>query len=207
MKKTFLSLTLLLGLSTLQANDIASLSIQVQPSDARVRIMNIVPKFHNGIELDKGKSYHLLINKKGYRTVNRWIKLDGDKTLKFNLVDIPKSSLSEIFSPYSSRAKSYNYRQDVKSSSYMVDKSLIRKFGIALNLGDLKTVKKMIKAGVDVNIRFSSGMTPLHIAVARGRLDMVKYLVAQGADTSAMDKDYAVPAFVAVRTNPQIAEY
>jgi len=112
-----------------------------------------------------------------------------------------KLLIDKVFTPYSSKTKSYNYRQDVKDSYYKVDKSLIRQFGMALNQGNFKRIKKIIQSGVNVNIRFASGITPLHLASARGRLDIVKYLLKHGADTSAMDKDYAVPAFVAFSTN------
>ncbi len=42
--------------------------------------------------------------------------------------------------------------------------------------------------GADVNARDHNGYTPLHHAAARGDLDMVSYLVSQGADVTAVSR-------------------
>lgn len=46
----------------------------------------------------------------------------------------------------------------------------------------------------DINIRDAEGSTPLHIAVQKGNLGMVKLLVEQGADVLARDAQGCVPA-------------
>jgi hypothetical protein len=53
------------------------LSIKVIPLDARIRIMNIKPKYYDGIKLKKGK-YHIVISKDGYETLDQWISLNKD---------------------------------------------------------------------------------------------------------------------------------
>ncbi len=56
---------------------------------ARVRIMNIRPKYHDGILLKKGR-YRIVVDKKGYRRYDRWIKLSGDTKLHVTLKALPK---------------------------------------------------------------------------------------------------------------------
>lgn len=60
-----------------------SLYTEVTPKKAKIRILNIKPKYKNGIKLKKGK-YHVEISKKGYSTVNKWIEVK-DKNIKFKV--------------------------------------------------------------------------------------------------------------------------
>jgi len=59
------------------------------PSNAKVRILNIKPKYYDGIKLKKGK-YHLEISKNGYRTINKWITLKQNENFNFELKKIKK---------------------------------------------------------------------------------------------------------------------
>lgn len=60
-------------------------TVQPQPRDARVRIMNINPRYRAGIELKPGR-YDLEVSKPGYTTLRRWITLDdSDLTLPVKL--------------------------------------------------------------------------------------------------------------------------
>ena len=62
-----------------------SLTIRPSPSSARVRIMNINPRYQSGMALAPGK-YDIEVSKAGYATVRRWITiLDGDVTLPVKL--------------------------------------------------------------------------------------------------------------------------
>ena len=98
MKKTILlsGIALLLSLSNLQAKDVASLQVKVEPSDARIRILNIKPKFYNGIKLEKDKKYHLRIDKRGYYSINKWFTLNKNRKMTFSLKKKPKSSKLSI---------------------------------------------------------------------------------------------------------------
>ena len=62
------------------------LYVDTQPDDANVRILNIGPAFHQGIELDAG-SYHVEISANGYETEKMWVSLtaEQDKTLDIRL--------------------------------------------------------------------------------------------------------------------------
>ncbi|MEW6267492.1 MAG: caspase domain-containing protein [Thermodesulfobacteriota bacterium] len=75
------------------------LYVYADPSDAIIRIMNIIPVYKPGIELDSGK-YLIEVSKVGYITVNRWIELEAGKDLSLN-IDLVKSS-SSITPSYSS---------------------------------------------------------------------------------------------------------
>ncbi len=52
------------------------LHVNTDPQGARVRILNIVPRYHPGIELAPG-SYHIEVSAPGYRTDTQWIPLSG----------------------------------------------------------------------------------------------------------------------------------
>jgi len=64
----------------------SKLFVEVKPGDARVRILNIRPKFHQGMALDPG-SYHTEVTRSGYKTERMWTKLEPGKnaTLRFSL--------------------------------------------------------------------------------------------------------------------------
>ena len=57
------------------------------PDGARVRILNIRPKFRDGIALKRGR-YHIEVSKPGYRTYKRWHKLNDHTTLEIALKKI-----------------------------------------------------------------------------------------------------------------------
>lgn len=61
-----------------------SLTVTPTPSDARIRILNIVPKYKNEIILKKGK-YHIEVSKPGYQTIKKWIELDSSKNVEVSL--------------------------------------------------------------------------------------------------------------------------
>ncbi len=67
-----------------------TLTVKPDPKDARVRILNIRPRYHDGIELKPGR-YLIEVSKPGYRTVKRWIRLSPkeDKEIYVELVKIP----------------------------------------------------------------------------------------------------------------------
>jgi len=54
-----------------------SLTIQTIPYNAKVQIMNIKPKYHDGILLKKGR-YDIRVSKRGYKTFRQWITINQD---------------------------------------------------------------------------------------------------------------------------------
>ncbi len=60
------------------------LFVEVKPENARVRILNIRPKFHQGMELDPGR-YHVEASDDGYETKKMWVKLEAGKDETFRV--------------------------------------------------------------------------------------------------------------------------
>ena len=76
------------------------LFVEVEPRDARVRILNIGPKFHQGIVLDPG-SYHTEVSRNGYKTEKMWTKLEPgkDAILHFSLEQEPVQQAEASIKP------------------------------------------------------------------------------------------------------------
>ena len=64
------------------------------PDSAQIRILNIKPKYSDGMWLKTGK-YHIEVSLKGYKTHKQWIVLYRDKkmTVKLNKLDLPANGL------------------------------------------------------------------------------------------------------------------
>jgi len=58
------------------------LFIHSEPKDARIRILNIQPKFKQGIQLKPGK-YHVEVSAQGYKTTKQWVPLKAGEEKKF----------------------------------------------------------------------------------------------------------------------------
>ncbi len=91
------------------------LFVDTKPDKARVRIINIVPKYYDGIKLDPGK-YHIRVDKKGYKTKDRWVKLRAGENLniyieldEIHTSSIKKNNLSLVGSWIASFVDSYGY--------------------------------------------------------------------------------------------------
>jgi formylglycine-generating enzyme required for sulfatase activity len=65
---------------------IARLFVEPSPKDAKIQIVNIIPKFKQGIELRPGE-YHLHVSAQGHETVEQQIRLTvgEDRTVKIRL--------------------------------------------------------------------------------------------------------------------------
>jgi uncharacterized protein len=72
---------------------------------------------------------------------------------------------------------------------------------VAVRRNDRKIAKALIDAGIDVNKAGDLGYTPLHVASMAGNLEMVKLLVASGADLFALSEGY--PPFTTARLAKQ----
>ena len=62
-----------------------SLHIQTNPSDARVQIMNIKPKYYDGIKLKSGR-YDIRVSRRGYHTENFYIDFYSSGNYSSNLI-------------------------------------------------------------------------------------------------------------------------
>ena len=57
----------------------ARLFVDTEPANARVRILNIKPRFVQGIELEPGH-YHIEVSHNGYKTKKLWLRLRTNET-------------------------------------------------------------------------------------------------------------------------------
>ena len=57
-----------------------SLSIKTSPDNARIRILNIGPKYQQGIQLKPGR-YHIEVSQSGYKRHTEWIELKNEDTI------------------------------------------------------------------------------------------------------------------------------
>jgi len=71
---------------TKQGPKTCRLYVNTDPSDARVRILNIGPRFSQGMDLDPG-DYHVEASATGHGKQTRWVSLSGgeDKRIDFRL--------------------------------------------------------------------------------------------------------------------------
>lgn len=86
----------------------------------------------------------------------------------YQMSDTEKKFIQNIEEAISKGAKNYH-----KSLPY------------AAECGYVNTVKKLLDAGVDVNVSDYTKATALHKAASRGRLEVVKVLIQAGADVNA----------------------
>lgn len=68
-----------------------------------------------------------------------------------------------------------------ENTTHVVSKFVVNPFCASIAKGDIDTVKTLIKLGEDVNKR-SNGMTPLMYAAKFNRVEILKLLIANGAD-------------------------
>ena len=77
-----------------------SLTVRRTPKTARVRILNIKPKYQDGIKLKKGK-YHIEVSQSGYKTVKKWVTLSKDSvfniSLSFPKVSMPRNGALQLY--------------------------------------------------------------------------------------------------------------
>ncbi|GAA58418.1 hypothetical protein P20652_0272 [Pseudoalteromonas sp. BSi20652] len=64
-----------------------TLTVITNPSDARVRIMNIGPVYQDAMELKEGK-YDIEVTKAGYLTYRKWVVVDKKTILTIELDEI-----------------------------------------------------------------------------------------------------------------------
>jgi len=62
----------------------ARLYVDTVPSDARVRILNIVPVYKQGMALDSGR-YHVEVSAEGFETETQWVTLSAGKDERMNI--------------------------------------------------------------------------------------------------------------------------
>lgn len=69
-----------------------TLTVNPDPTNARVRIMNIQPRYHDGIALAPGQ-YDIEVSQEGYYTYREWITLSADTILPVKLEKIDEEAI------------------------------------------------------------------------------------------------------------------
>ena len=65
-----------------------------------------------------------------------------------------------------------------------------KSFHIPAGKGDLETIKAELEGGRDIDSRDAAGQTALMYAAENGQMDVVRYLISNGADVNAQAKDF-----------------
>ena len=73
------------------------LYVDTEPEGARVRVLNIEPKYSRGMELDPGR-YHIEVSAEGYETERQWVDLAAGQEEPFSF-DLAKIKVAEPTSP------------------------------------------------------------------------------------------------------------
>ena len=92
-----------------------------------------------------------------------------------------------------------DYGADVTIQPKMANRRSLLHFGV--RSGSLAILEKLCGAGADIylNTQDDSGLTPLHAAVNRERVAMVKYLLERGASPNVEDLGGNSPLQLAIR--------
>ena len=106
-----------------KATEKGLLFVETKPSGARVRILNIKPKFHQGIKLKAGP-YHLEVSAKGYNTKKVWVKLNAgeDKKLVVRLLPVKNSlNADDFFQSGKVLEETSDYRAAIESYTKAIE--------------------------------------------------------------------------------------
>ena len=71
----------------------ARLFVSTEPSDARIRILNISPSYHEGMELEAGR-YQIEVSKSGYKTKKQWVDLCAGEDLDIRIGISPETHVA-----------------------------------------------------------------------------------------------------------------
>ena len=61
---------------------------------------------------------------------------------------------------------------------------------LACKNGQLSLIKNLLKARVDINALNADGLSPLHLAVIQGNIEVTKLLISQGTDIAIKDSKW-----------------
>lgn len=94
--------------------------VNAEPSDAQVRIMNISPSYRDGIELEMGKRFDVLVTKSGFNPWRQWFELsDKRKTLNVQL----QKSMRYSFEPDMVEVPTGKFRMGCVKGDNLCEKS------------------------------------------------------------------------------------
>ena len=67
--------------TTLVQPAVSALTVETVPEDSRVRILNILPTYADGMVLARNENYHIEVSKDGYVKDTRWVRLEEEEVV------------------------------------------------------------------------------------------------------------------------------
>ena len=175
------------------------LFVQTEPEGARVRILNIKPKFHQGIILKPGR-YHVEVTADGYEMEKVWIKVEqGDeKTLRFSLKRLPQlrtknsDELVTIGDAYTGKGEYKRAIEAYKQAIRINPDDAEAHYGLGLAYGHLGQNRKAIEA-LKQAIRINPDHAKAHysLGVIYGNLGRDREAVDAYGQAIRINPDYA----------------
>ncbi len=157
--------------------------------------------------VEKETPLHIAAKSGYFSIVERLLKLDADITLKDSLgrsalmlavAQEQTTSVRALIERMKTKEISLNTERD-NSGKGLLHHAVARWTPIM--------TATLVEAGADVNMRTTEGDTPLHLAAAAGKTDIVRYLILRDADLLATNKLGATPLELAIEANKkEVAE-
>ncbi|MGP1587006.1 MAG: ankyrin repeat domain-containing protein [Treponemataceae bacterium] len=171
--------------------------------DAQYVILNIEKKFETNVNVIFALGY--IEGKKMISFINSKVEFDTS-LVAYSNVDELKKILKKNLSEYVA------IDEKNKALSILFEKGIPFTpdfFGFEISKNNIDTCEIFVKAGMDIAVRDSSGTPMICIAARNKREDMVKWLLAKGADIDAVSQDrgYSAVMDAVWRSDEKMVEY
>jgi ankyrin repeat protein len=111
---------------------------------------------------------------------------DGMRAIHF-AAEKQHEAIVEAIAPYSTASDVRQAELTLRVGKSGATKEDIRNFHRAAKLGDMTAVEAYLDSGRDVDAMNTSGETALFFAARRGHIDVIKLLIARGANVNHLD--------------------
>ncbi len=147
-----------------------------------VNISHLVDKLKNVGKTNERDIYNILCD---------FVKETKNKESVISVID---EKIEEAILPNINKISTREYYEDNKNklmklkegvNTYELDEEVLLMY--AAFIGDIDTIKELVKRNVDINKKNEKGYTALMIALDRGNNDLAKYLIESGANIKNKD--------------------
>lgn len=104
-------------------------------------------------------------------------------------------------------AESIIKRDKIDVNSFIGQFPLFVAIKHACERGDRSLLQLLLENGADINDKRLQNNTPLHVAIAYGKLDLVKFLIEHGADVNRKHGNHSPLERALDRNYPEIVQY